>query len=420
VLLIPIGAEEDGSRAKPLATIALIVLNVVWFLVVNVSPGSASWRGEIEEARADLEKYWSEHPSLTPPESLARLLGPEEYDELVADVKAAAASRRPAMSWLDDLQKQELDRRALRLEAALANRPSQKYGFVPASPTVLGALGSLFTHGGLVHLGGNMLFLWATGPFVEAVLGGGVFLVLYLAGGLAALGTHWVASGASTVPLVGASGAIAAVMGALLVRDASARIRFFFLPIIWIPRLRFVFGVPAFVVLPLWFGEQVISARLEPEAPVAWWAHIGGFVFGMAAAALLGRRRSEAVRPPRPPAPRVAHPARVPAPARAAVPAPAGRARLRIAVVSTGVPGTVDVKSGARPLLARTLAPTAAGELSLDETVELDAGPVELRVELRLGGGPPRVSVVPALMKAGEARVLRVDARASGLVAELR
>src|SRR5436190_1704275 len=108
MLLIPIGAEEDGSRARPVATIALIVLNVVWYVVLNFSPGASSWKSEIETARKDVEQYWSEHPDLTPPASLARLLGPEEFDGLALQMKEAAAKRGPATAWLDDLQRQEL------------------------------------------------------------------------------------------------------------------------------------------------------------------------------------------------------------------------------------------------------------------------------------------------------------------------
>src|SRR5258706_8934648 len=99
--------------------------------------------------------------------------------EVLAEVKAGAKSRRPAMAWLDEIDKKELDRRARRLEEAIESRPTRKYGFVPAQPTALGAFASLFTHGGIVHLGGNMLFLWATGPFVEAALGPVALLALY-------------------------------------------------------------------------------------------------------------------------------------------------------------------------------------------------------------------------------------------------
>ncbi|HEV8267134.1 MAG TPA: hypothetical protein VGR00_02830, partial [Thermoanaerobaculia bacterium] len=153
MLLIPVGADEDGASAKPVATIALIVVNVVWFLCLNVLPVGTSWKAEEEAARKDLEAYWSEHPDLTPPESLARLLGPEEMANVLAEVKAGAKSRRPAMAWLDEIDKKELDRRARRLEEAIESRPTRKYGFVPARPTALGAVTSLFTHSGIVHLG---------------------------------------------------------------------------------------------------------------------------------------------------------------------------------------------------------------------------------------------------------------------------
>jgi membrane associated rhomboid family serine protease len=446
LLLIPIGAKKDGARSEPVATITLVIINIAWFLLLYLSPVGTSWKADAESARRDLEDYWSEHPNLTPPESLARLLGPEEMANVLEEVKAGAKDRRPDMSWLDDLDKKELDRRSRRLEEALADRPEEKYGFVPAHPKALGALTSLFTHGGIVHLGGNMLVLWAIGPFVEAALGPVVFLLFYFGGGLAALLTHTLAVAGSTTPLVGASGAIAAVMGALLVKNAAAKIRFLFLPILWIPRLRFVFGVPAFVVLPLWFVEQVVSTNLEPDAPTAWWAHIGGFIFGTAAG-LLGPRagkRSDArsgvvpqrtrSAPPRVYPPAIQRKTVTPSrlierqkepgiePLILAAPRPAvhGRAWLRVEVVSSGSSGEIVVMRDAETVLRRPLARVAARALALDEVVGLNEGPTELIVELRLVGVRPRATSVLALLKAGESRLLRIELRTSGLAADLR
>ena len=120
-----------------------------------------------------------------------------------------------------------------------------------------------------------------TGPFVEDVFGRGVFAVLYFLSGFAALATHVAKFPHSEVPLIGASGAIAGVMGAFLVRYARRKIHMLYLPLFPLPRPRFTFGVPAFVIAPLWFGEQFWYAhRAGEESGVAFWAHVGGFLFG--------------------------------------------------------------------------------------------------------------------------------------------
>jgi len=139
----------------------------------------------------------------------------------------------------------------------------------------------MFVHGGWIHLLGNMLFLWVTGPFVEDVFGRGVFAVLYFLSGFAALATHVAKFPHSEVPLIGASGAIAGVMGAFLVRYARRKIHMLYLPLFPLPRPRFTFGVPAFVIAPLWFAEQFWYAHRAGEGSgVAFWAHVGGFLFG--------------------------------------------------------------------------------------------------------------------------------------------
>jgi hypothetical protein len=95
------------------------------------------------------------------------------------------------------------------------------------------------------------------------------------------------------MPLIGASGAIAGVMGAFLVRLGAARIRFLFIPILILPMLRTQLLLPAFLVIPIWIGEQVWYAHTAPGAGVAWWAHIGGFAFGFAAALAMKLLRVE-------------------------------------------------------------------------------------------------------------------------------
>jgi membrane associated rhomboid family serine protease len=175
----------------------------------------------------------------------------------------------------------------------LAERLILAYGLVPARLVHWSELGgppgfarflplltSQFLHGGWLHLLGNLLYLWIFGDNVEDRLGHARFLVFYLACGVAAgLAQVW-ADPSSPVPTVGASGAIAGVLGAYLVSYPKARV-LTFVPIFFLPWL---IEVPAVVFLALWFLTQVAMAVTglgrELTGGVAWWAHIGGFIAG--------------------------------------------------------------------------------------------------------------------------------------------
>ncbi len=140
----------------------------------------------------------------------------------------------------------------------------------------LAAIASVFLHGGLMHLGGNMWFLWIFGNNVEDKLGHFWFGVFYLAGGIAATLGHVLAQPDSLIPVVGASGAIAAVMGAYLVWFPDAPIR----TIVFL----ILFDIRARWFLAAWFIFQFFTA---PDSRVAWVAHVAGFIFGVIVGALV-------------------------------------------------------------------------------------------------------------------------------------
>jgi membrane associated rhomboid family serine protease len=131
----------------------------------------------------------------------------------------------------------------------------------------------MFLHGSLLHIGGNMLFLWIFGNNVEDRFGHIPYLIFYLVAGVVATAVYVLFNPDSTAPLLGASGAIAGVMGAYLVLFPRAPIRTLILipPIILWPRL------PAWALLLFWFGSQFF---ISPGSGVAWVAHVGGFIFG--------------------------------------------------------------------------------------------------------------------------------------------
>jgi membrane associated rhomboid family serine protease len=141
---------------------------------------------------------------------------------------------------------------------------------------------SMFLHGSWLHLIANMWFLWIFGNNVEDSMGHLRFVVFYLLCGAAATGAHIAMSPASPVPIVGASGAISGVMGAYLLFYPHVRIQTLFVFIVFFR----ILPVPAWLVLLLWFGLQLLSAYAAPVegGGVAFWAHVGGFVAGLALA----------------------------------------------------------------------------------------------------------------------------------------
>ena len=180
-----------------------------------------------------------------------------------------------------------------------------RFGVVPAhwmvaSPSdfldwprlFLALLTSQFLHGGFLHLGSNMLYLWIFADNVEDRLGHGRFLLLYLGGGVASAVVQLLMSPRSSVPMVGASGAIAAVLGAYLLLFPSARI------VTLVPLWFFWERVelPAFLFLGLWFLLQWVQGltslgQVANVGGIAFWAHIGGFISGMLGILLLRPRR---------------------------------------------------------------------------------------------------------------------------------
>ena len=157
---------------------------------------------------------------------------------------------------------------------------------------------SMFLHGGLLHLAGNMLYLWVFGNNVEDRMGPAAFIGFYLAAGVVASYTHVLTEPSSQIPLVGASGAIAGTLGAYLVMFPHARV-LTLVPIVFFLQLM---ELPALVVLGFWFVLQAFQGvgglGGDPAGGVAWFAHIGGFAFGVVVALLFYRARRPDPAPP--------------------------------------------------------------------------------------------------------------------------
>ena len=166
------------------------------------------------------------------------------------------------------------------------------HNFGPA--VALSFLTSMFLHGGFMHIAGNMLYLWIFGNNVEDSMGRGRFLVFYLIAGITASAAQVLASPSSPVPTIGASGAIAGVLGAYIVLFPNARVQ----TLIFLGYFARMAHLPALLVLGFWFVLQLFNGLMAfgvaQAGGVAWFAHVGGFVAGLLLVRLftLGRRRS--------------------------------------------------------------------------------------------------------------------------------
>ena len=183
---------------------------------------------------------------------------------------------------------QEGDRLSQAFVVAYDEFYGYNFGFIPAfhKSSFLNYFSCLFLHGGFLHILGNMLFLFLAGIAMEDAWGRGFYSLFYLAAGVAATATHAFTAPESKIYLVGASGAIAGLMGAFMVRYFKARIKFFYFIIFKAG----TFKAPAYVMLPLWVALELKDTFISSDSDqggVAFWAHVGGFFFGAVVGALV-------------------------------------------------------------------------------------------------------------------------------------
>jgi membrane associated rhomboid family serine protease len=296
-MFFPTGHENMRGRRWPVITIGLIALNVIVFLgthwaIEEQAPKAAEARVHILMLAAmrpevkmppDVEKYvrsFAEHnPGLW-----------KQMQEPNRDVEDVWDARMRLMEDPEQFQS-EMDSLVQEYEQARESSVLERYAFIPDAPRPITYITANFLHGGWLHLIGNMWFLWLAGLVIEDAWGRVIFPVFYLLAGAAALQMHaWMYPGSMSAVL-GASGAIAALMGAFLVRYPNVRIR-----MVWVLFLIFRvrlyrFKARAIWLLPIWLLVEILYGTLFGQTSgVAHWAHVGGFVFGALAA--LGLRYS--------------------------------------------------------------------------------------------------------------------------------
>ncbi len=279
-MLIPIGHEQGTVHRQPWATYGLMIACVAMFLLTHFT-GQARTAEGFNLLRQAVQ-YYLEHPYLELDPRLESALGGDPVERL-------GIARSGGDPDFQTLEQTELDGLTEAGFLALDDTPQKRWGLVPGDFSVPTLLTYMFLHAGWLHLLGNLLFLYLSGPFLEDVWGRPFFTGFYLVAGVFSGGVFALRYPDLTVPLIGASGAIAGVLGAFLVRHWNRRIRFFYWFFLVV---RGTFSCPAWVILPLWFLRELAAAyaadALAPGtggAGVAYWAHVSGFAFGAVVAA---------------------------------------------------------------------------------------------------------------------------------------
>lgn len=292
-MFVPIGLDQSTVRRLPWVSFAIIAANLVVFLTVGATARNAE--DEIRQRSQEVMAYWALHPYLAFPTKMLPAGMPEsERDRItmLAEGMRSVSGKAPASDEQRDQQQHELDGLVEKFREALSYHPFKAWGLIPANPRAVAFLTSMFMHTGWLHLLGNMLFFYISGPFTEDAYGRPLFAALYLTSGVVSSLVHVAAFPSSEAPLVGASGAIAGIMGAFLVRFVRTKIRFFYFYFLFFFRSGTV-DLPAWIVLPLWFLQQLLFAGLSTSSGVAYRAHVGGFAFGFLAALAIRQLRIE-------------------------------------------------------------------------------------------------------------------------------
>jgi len=302
IFLYPTGHEDLRGRRWPVVTIAIIVLNVLAFALTYTSlTGESEQLGRVKLHILILAAL---HPEVEMTPEVQRFVEDFQRSSPKLWEQAKSLNRPVEDEWDASLRARDMNDVGFDANAEMASLTEQynqlkavstldRYAFHPNDPTFLTYFTANFLHGGWLHIIFNMWFLWLAGSVLEDKWGRPLYAGFYLVGGVVGLMAHRIAFPTSVIPVIGASGAVSALMGAFLVRYLKTKIDFVLIYFLgFVPRFR-KFAAPAWAMLPLWFLIQVFWALLTSAAGgvgVAYWSHIGGFLFGTAVA--LGLRYS--------------------------------------------------------------------------------------------------------------------------------
>jgi len=295
IIVLPIGHESNTVRRLPWITFSIMAICLVVQILLSVEAKKKAEKVQIAALR--LVEYYFAHPYLElDAEAKVMLFGERYAEEFEKKLSLLRRSTGDEIHLFIEEQQAELDQLSKKFKDAVNDIPYRKWGFIPANKSFIGLLTYMFVHSGWLHLIGNLLFLYLTGPFIEDVWGRTIFSAFYLAMGVFSalmFAQHYPSLNG---PLVGASGAIAGVMGAFLIRYWNTKIEFFYFFFVFI---RGTFKAPAWLMMPLWVGLEFFNARsMDAVNPggggsVAHWVHVWGFVFGVAVAVTMKILRIE-------------------------------------------------------------------------------------------------------------------------------
>lgn len=287
-MLIPIQHENMSARRWPIVTLTLILVNLAIFAATHRLVDTQD--SQLWQVRKHILVLAATHPSLAlKPEAREFVVGvqtqfPDEWAEIQNPTSEQADDWQAHMRQIDDLSvlQGEMDSLGAKYSQLIASSITEQYAFTPAHPKLISYLTSTFMHVDWWHVLGNMWFLWLAGFVLEDAWGRPLYLLVYLtAGAMACQFDAWAAPG-SIVHSVGASGAIAGLMGAFLVGFPKIRIR-----MMWLFDLGlfpyFRFWMRAYWLLPVWVFIE-INAGMGVKDGIGHWAHVGGFLFGTVAA----------------------------------------------------------------------------------------------------------------------------------------
>jgi len=282
-MLIPIRHENMSARRWPVVTLALIAINIIVFLATHDTLTRQA--PELGKVKVHILILAATHPELTlTPEAQQLVNGFKDHNPNEW-AKVQDPNHRIIDAWDAQIRlvdepyqlQQTMDSLTDQYAKLSTTSLAEQYAFVPAHPTAISYLTANFLHGGWLHLIGNMWFLWLAGFVLEDAWGRWMYSAFYLVAGAAALQFHAWANAGSGVPTLGASGAVAALMGAFLVSFPRMKIE-----MMWIFMFRrYSFKAPAYTLLPLWLLMEVLYGTVFGRASgTAHWAHVGGFLFG--------------------------------------------------------------------------------------------------------------------------------------------
>jgi membrane associated rhomboid family serine protease len=288
-----------AARRWPVVTLALIAINTIVFFLTTISMSDEA--PQLREVKSNILILAAVHPELKMHPDEERLVEgfkkshPDQWKQVQSPYREVINAYDAKIKLMEDPGKlqDEMDSLNQRYVQLSSSSITEQYAFVPAHPSALSYLTANFLHGGWMHLIGNMWFLWLAGFVLEDAWGRWLYSAFYLIAGAAALQFHaWLNPGSIT-PTLGASGAVAALMGAFLVRFPQMKIEmawiWWFSPIRLLrtgnPFRMFRFKAAAYWLLPLWLGVEILYGTLFGSmSSVAHWAHVGGFAFGALAA----------------------------------------------------------------------------------------------------------------------------------------